>query len=99
MTYKTKFAPGEKVFTPLSYQDGNARFDKVEIVAIKIDKSGISYKICPNYLRRIDEPPIYNYVKEEELLALDELKQYTISKIEQEINNLQKRLKEVRDGE
>ena len=49
--------------------------------------------------RRIDEPPIYNYVNEDELLAENELKQHTISKIEQEINDLQKRLKEVRDGE
>lgn len=107
MTYETKFAPGDTAYTCSLDWDGAVKTTEYLVLEISIGTYGLRY-VCgdmwyKNPGRRWDAR---KYLREEDLLTLDETKTFEIKALferiankETELAKLKKREEELLNGE
>lgn len=107
MTYETKFAPGDTVYTCSLEWDGAVTTTEYLVMEINIDKDGLRY-VCGDmwYKDPSRRWEARKYLREEDLLTLDETKTYEIKALferiankETELAKLKKREEELLNGE
>lgn len=107
MTYETKFAPGDTAYTCSLGWDGSVTTTEYIVMEINIDKDGLRY-VCGDtwYKDPGRRWEARKYIREEDLLTLEETKTFEIKALferiankETELSKLKKREEELLNGE